>query len=308
MCLDCTYYLVNDIDCSESKTWNSGKGFIPIVNFEGTLDGKGHKIVNLYINRPSEDKVGLFKNIKNAKITNLHIVNATIHGKYNVGVIAGYSENSDITNIIIENSRIAGCAGIAGAVGWSKSSKFQLIKVSGIVEFDGRNLTNSDFGGIVGYSENSTIQEAYFDGEIHGTNGVGGLIGYSNSNNVLDVYSKGNIEGTVNVGGIAGGAAESTIQRVFSVSKISGKNYVGALLGSAYNSYLSGGYYDIYMTAQSKCVGHVFSSTIFCSGIDEEGSNVDYWYHKENPPMDQWNFNNIWVEVPNNYPKLSIER
>jgi hypothetical protein len=47
------YYLANDIDCSDTVNWNSGAGFAPIASFSGTLDGKGHEISNLYINRPA---------------------------------------------------------------------------------------------------------------------------------------------------------------------------------------------------------------------------------------------------------------
>jgi len=58
------YYLANDIDCSDTVNWNSGAGFEPIGNssnpFTGTFDGGGHKITNLYINRPSTNNVGLF--------------------------------------------------------------------------------------------------------------------------------------------------------------------------------------------------------------------------------------------------------
>jgi len=47
--LDLTSYyeLANDIDASDTVTWNGGEGFVPITSFEGQLDGKGHKIVNL---------------------------------------------------------------------------------------------------------------------------------------------------------------------------------------------------------------------------------------------------------------------
>ena len=40
--------------------WKKGKGFKPIRRFTGKFDGKYHKIVNLYINRPNKDNVGLF--------------------------------------------------------------------------------------------------------------------------------------------------------------------------------------------------------------------------------------------------------
>jgi len=57
------YELANDIDATETITWNGGAGFIPIGkefnNFMGKFNGKGHKITNLYINA-TVPFVGLF--------------------------------------------------------------------------------------------------------------------------------------------------------------------------------------------------------------------------------------------------------
>ncbi len=41
------YVLMNDIDCSDTVNWNSGKGFVPIYSFAGNFDGQGHKITDL---------------------------------------------------------------------------------------------------------------------------------------------------------------------------------------------------------------------------------------------------------------------
>ena len=54
--LDGEYYLTCDIDASDTKNWNGGKGFKPIgyydenedpFPFEGKFDGKGNTINNL---------------------------------------------------------------------------------------------------------------------------------------------------------------------------------------------------------------------------------------------------------------------
>ncbi len=54
------YKLDSDIDASETRNWNGGEGFDPIGSFSGTFDGDGNEISDLYIDRPSTDKVGLF--------------------------------------------------------------------------------------------------------------------------------------------------------------------------------------------------------------------------------------------------------
>jgi hypothetical protein len=56
--------------------------------FRSNFYGGGHKIKNLYINRPDMDYIGLFGNYVN--IDNLEIENCNITGKNNFGGIVGY--------------------------------------------------------------------------------------------------------------------------------------------------------------------------------------------------------------------------
>ena len=61
--LSAHYVLGNNINASETETWNSGAGFTPIgngVEFSGNFDGQGYTIDGLYINRPNTNNVGLF--------------------------------------------------------------------------------------------------------------------------------------------------------------------------------------------------------------------------------------------------------
>ena len=58
------FRLAADIDASETKNWNNGRGFLPIgyisensgrpASFCGTFDGGGHVISNLFINRKKQ--------------------------------------------------------------------------------------------------------------------------------------------------------------------------------------------------------------------------------------------------------------
>jgi hypothetical protein len=56
--LSAHYALGKDIDASETVNWNGGAGFEPVgtsaSTFAGSLDGRGYKITNLYINRSGE--------------------------------------------------------------------------------------------------------------------------------------------------------------------------------------------------------------------------------------------------------------
>lgn len=103
------YELADNIDCSETANWNpdgSGGyyGFDPIgsmnaqenfTSFTGVLDGKNHKISNLYIDRDTSDyffgyHVGLFSTIDaGAVVKNVGLENVNITGYSYVGALAG---------------------------------------------------------------------------------------------------------------------------------------------------------------------------------------------------------------------------
>ena len=86
-----SYVLENDIDASITVTWNDGAGFIPIREFNGRFDGKGHVIKNLYIR--AGDCVGLFgRALENAVIKNCGLENVNVAGSRYVGALVGYSK------------------------------------------------------------------------------------------------------------------------------------------------------------------------------------------------------------------------
>ena len=77
------YALGNDIDASETQAWNDGKGFVPVGNqsawFWGSFDGRRYTVKGLYINRGSEDFVGLFGYIsESAEIENVGVVDTVM--------------------------------------------------------------------------------------------------------------------------------------------------------------------------------------------------------------------------------------
>lgn len=135
--LGSSYKIINDINLADGK-YNVEQGWNPIDNFTGTLDGQNHKLINLYINRPAQDNVGLF-GLVNANvsltISNLQIVDCDITGHNQVGALLGYNRQPTATfngtyisnNIYIKgkvngNANISGLIGYIGTVGINTSS------------------------------------------------------------------------------------------------------------------------------------------------------------------------------------------
>lgn len=125
------YALSQDVDASETKSWDSGKGFRPLKAdrgengqpFSGDFDGNSYMISNLYINRPTEDKVGLFgmagkSRFKQMLIKNLTLKNFNILGNHYVGALAGWATDAVIHNVIVSApSFVKGKEVVGGMVG-----------------------------------------------------------------------------------------------------------------------------------------------------------------------------------------------
>jgi hypothetical protein len=105
------YELGQDIDAAVTVGWNGGLGFEPVgssINpFSGSFDGKEHKIIGLYINRPSTNYIGLFGFISGSIIKNASLENFLITGYTYVGSLAGRMYGSGvISNIHAVNAVI----------------------------------------------------------------------------------------------------------------------------------------------------------------------------------------------------------
>jgi len=115
------YELTNDINASDTKSWNDGKGFIPIGTaknkFEGIFEGNGYTILNLYINRPQTDNVGLLGYTSDVTVSDINLINCDITGQNNVGALIGNTTyNETISNCSVSGN-VKGAAMVGGLVG-----------------------------------------------------------------------------------------------------------------------------------------------------------------------------------------------
>lgn len=175
-----------NIDATDTKRWsNNGsyRGFTPIGTpnhaFFGKYDGNGHTISNLYINRGTEDHVGLFGWCTNASIKNLKLTNTQIIGKGAVGALVGTAYSSTIENCCISNSLstsgtgigIHAKGGVGGLVGFCRSTTIKNSYSKSKIWAD----TGAAGGLVASGSENSKITNCYFAGIIISSGTTGGL-------------------------------------------------------------------------------------------------------------------------------------
>ena len=218
-----------DIDLSDSKSWNSGNGFIPIGNpvnyFYGTYDGGLKKIINLNINNNILVNAGLFGYISTtSKLKNIILEGGEVNARQWVGSLVGESYGEILnckSSCIVSGEKYVG-----GLIGMS-SDKFQTItncsasgKVTGW-------YTSENIGGLVGVSK-SSIDNCSFSGDVSGKDKVGGLIGSSFAQ-ISNCNSSGNVNGDLYVGGLVG-LNNNNILNSYSNSNVTGY-FAGGLVG-----------------------------------------------------------------------------
>ena len=210
--------------------YNLGKGWAPIgseaTKFNGTFDGGGHTISNLFIIRPNTNHVGLFGYLyPNSVIRNVELVDVDVTGSIMVGSLAGVNLGA-IIGSSASGDVIGRSAHVGGLVGWNagviedSSASVDVANgsesVGGLVGYNytsgvirgssasGSVTSNSIYvGGLVGHNEGS-IYGGSASGDVSGSQYVGGLVGYNNSSGIIrDSSASGDVSGA-NAGKLVG--------------------------------------------------------------------------------------------------------
>ena len=194
----------------------------PIGNYfkqyQGTFDGNGKTIRNLFISSTSNE-IGFFGYVADCRIKNITFDNAKVKGNDNcsTGILAGY-----VRSCVIENIKTTGNCSVEGQY-----------ETGGIAGGANGNISNCEnhaivnglhsVGGIVGIcfdSENSITSCANY-GEITGTEDfVGGIIGYFGEGSLQNSANYGNVTGDARVGNLIGYANICNINNVLGIGNI----------------------------------------------------------------------------------------
>lgn len=162
--LDKNFILINDIDCTETSSWNSGAGFLHIAGsgtpFTGKLDGDGHVIENLTINRTGSAYIGLFSYIDTgAEIYDLGLINADVAGSAYTGTLIGRMYGGTVTRVYTTGE----VAGPSAAY----------------------------IGGIIGNMDGGMLVDAFSHVAISSISYTGGIVGAFDSGTITNVYATG---------------------------------------------------------------------------------------------------------------------
>lgn len=260
--------------------FDSGAGFAPIRDFNGTLDGGYHRITGLRINYPGTWQVGLFGliNQQAASITRLGLENVSIIAGGQSGPLGGWLG----PNVVIEQV-------------WATGSVNALEQVGGLV---------GAFSG--------TMKDVFARVNLTAQNQAGGLVGQL-SGRIADGYAAGNVQGGGCGGGCGGlvglisGSASNppAITNTFAAGSVTGTGYLGGVVGRTFFAFpTTNTYFDLFRTGRSLCLGEPAANPTGCSGVNGGNSTPDYWFTRVNPPMSAWS-SPPWVTRSGDYPILA---
>ena len=184
--------------------------------YQGTFDGNGKMIRNLYINSTIRYK-GFFGYAVDCRIKNITFDNAKVKTTdvYGTGILAGAFEKGTIENIkILANCSVEGTENTGGIAGAGAGN---------IINCENRAMVNgtNKVGGIVGNCYDNTISSCANYGAVTGTGyAVGGMVGYFNSGTMQNSANYGDISGDALLGNLIGYANICNINNVLGVGNI----------------------------------------------------------------------------------------
>jgi PGF-CTERM protein len=254
--LDAHYELGNDIDASETADWNGGDGFEPIgtagpgvaTSFTGSLDGQGHTIRGLTIDRSSENEAVIGKST--GVVENVAFEAAEIDGVRHTAVVVGANEgtirNVSVSGEVSGGNAVGGVAGVNDGTVTESTSRATVSgteAVGGLVGDNSGDVTGSyaveavsgtrNVGGLIG-TLHGTVTNSYATGNVSGENSVGGLVGYSwpdaGDELIETTYATGHVDGNGNVGGLVG-HLQVDASSSFAAGPVEGTFNVGGVIG-----------------------------------------------------------------------------
>ncbi len=252
------YRLIADLDFTGEPP------FEPIApanarSFTGVFEGNGHTLRGLQIGSPTNSHAALFGWVgAGAVISDLRLTDARIAGMSTVGGIAarnagrilrcsvtgqinGLLEVGGIVAInsgIVEDCQnaavISGRDDVGGIVGTNPKGQLRRVQFNGRVE---ALPSSHHIGGICGWNDSGTIEDATASGSVTGGHRVGGVIGYLDSTTLVRANGTNlTVVGRSATGGIVGSARNSTFTEATIAATVTGGASVGGLVGDAVGS------------------------------------------------------------------------
>lgn len=303
------YVLANDIDASETSTWNGGKGFNPVGNpaqpFTGSFDGRGHTISGLRIDRFGHvtTHIALFGLTgEGAVIRNVYVRKAFVKGCDCVGILVGVNQGTIVN--CYASGEVYGGGTFGGLVG-GNDRKGRISHCAAAVNV-GPTGSGNHLGGLAGSNNGGVISDCFATGTVTGQENPGGLVGV-NAGDIRRCYASGNVASSFGgasdsyrrgAGGLVGQNGDGgTIIDCFATGKVSGPDglFVGGFLGfndskaTVVNSYC----FQRDRSARLSGIGRIFpgAGPAACEDVAEIS---EAFFKPGTGPLASWRTNQTW--------------
>ncbi|MFO7793504.1 MAG: PKD domain-containing protein [Candidatus Nanohaloarchaea archaeon] len=254
--LSAYYELSNDVECTDTESWNYAigmdtyLGFNPVGpnydnQFLGGFQGNNYTINGLYINRYRSSEVGMFGYLGgDSSVKNVALNKINVTGASSVGGLIGYNEGETISSVstggIVSSKYSGDTGGLIGYVGFDYGDSISNSRSTANVSGAGYSV-----GGLIGGSCCGTsISNTSATGDVYGESGVGGLIGYKDYGSVSDSYAVGDVTGAEDATGGLIGENFGSVSSSYAAGDVNSPEWAGGLIGnvegSVSNSYATG--------------------------------------------------------------------
>lgn len=247
--------------------------------------------------------------IENCEVKNVNILasgNGIFDGQNSgglIGYIDAYDGNVVVRECSVEGevtasgSRGSGAGGLIGYMG-SYGGNVNIEKCYANVKVE---VIDYCAGGLIGaidsYDYEVNIYECCAEGEVTGDWTVGGLIGYAyiDRGSVTDCYAQGKVTGGWGTGGLIGEVGDwygngFVFENLYATGNVvSSDADSGGLIGYNDGATFTNCYYDSTTTGKSD------------TGKGEPKTTAQM---KQQANFVGWDFENIWIMKPNDYPRL----
>ena len=299
------YELMKDLDFKTDDSYRSAAsnktawtdpnvaGWQPIGDesdgfLNSVLEGNGHTIAHLYINRSDEGNVGLLALVAaNAQVQNIRLVNVNVKGDAQTGSLAGANEG------IIINVRVTGTVSarieVGGLTGHNANqiiSSFANVTVTASQDYAGGLVGGNS---ITNVGSTAFISESGASGNVMGSTGVGGLSG-RNFGNIINSYATGSATGRDSVGGLVGLCnTNCIIANSYAAGAVIGTSTVGGLVGD-HSGLAIASYWDTQTSDQAASPGGDPKTTAELQSPTAPGATAMATYYGWS--ADIWDFGN----------------
>jgi hypothetical protein len=204
------------------------------IAFHGIFNGNNKTISGLWLNRSSQNFVGLFGYVtrNESRIFDLNLVLAEkgVFGMLHCGGLVGELHNASVENCSMKGIVKASMVNCGGLVGYASLARFENCFVEGNVN------SRSGVGGFIGmYGDDISFENCFSTAGVVGSTKVGGFAGDHNygSGTFTNCFAMGKVEGGSSVGGFAGVSQNSEFTNCYTTSSVEGEESVGGFIGEA---------------------------------------------------------------------------